>query len=535
MRTIWHSLLWREWHEHKWKLAALSAILLAVQAYLIFDSPGDAPPPIMFWYGCLIPGAFFVALGTATGERISRTLDLTRALPIKTWQAASVKLGMAAITCLSPLAISALAALIWRLIWQLTAGGDSWRFWNVETTPGPLLSCFVAAGLTISVLLWVTAAAIRQPNELRASAAGAAMLLGWIAVSIFSLVLIDWWRPHADLYESLVECLIAVGPGGFLLLLQAHGHPRLDLALQLSSLAAVSSWTLYRFGQFGAGENRSPRAAAAPQDAGRSALPQANWRPLTAIAWKQWRESVPLCLAGVALVAGIVVLRAAAVREGPLNESAAATFRVMMLWAGTVTAMIVAVGSFAGGLQPAVWAFWRSRPISPAAWFWTKYLSGAAAVLLFLDGPLLVGSCVWTGSPLRSLGADVLLDCSLAMHLLAYTAAVCMTCWVRQGVYAGILSVAALLAIVTAPINRPWLARFDLTQVLGAADFRGFAHGAWFSGVYLPFAAGMSALALAALTLAWVGVKREQGFADREGSVPFRPAKWRPFVKRKAT
>jgi hypothetical protein len=300
----------------------------------------------------------------------------------------------------------------------------------------------------------------------------------------------------------------------------------------LSSLTAVSAWTLYRFGRFGVGENRSPSAAAAPQDAGRSTLARANWRPLTAIAWKQWRESVPLCLAGVALVASIVVLRAAAMRGNPLDERDAATFRIMMLWAGTVTAVIVAVGSFAGDLQPAVWAFWRSRPISPAAWFWTKYLAGAAAVLLFLDGPLLVVSCAWTGSPLRSLGADVLLDCSLAMHLLAYTAAVCMTCWVRQGVYAGILSVAALLAVVTAPINRPWLARFDLTQVLGAADLRGFAHGAWFSGVYLPFAAGMSALALAALTLAWVGVKREQGSADWEGSVPFRPAKWRPFVKK---
>ena len=28
MRTIWQSLAWKEWHEHKWKLAAVSAILL---------------------------------------------------------------------------------------------------------------------------------------------------------------------------------------------------------------------------------------------------------------------------------------------------------------------------------------------------------------------------------------------------------------------------------------------------------------------------------------------------------------------------
>ena len=30
MNTIWYSLAWKEWHEHKWKLAAIVATLWGV-------------------------------------------------------------------------------------------------------------------------------------------------------------------------------------------------------------------------------------------------------------------------------------------------------------------------------------------------------------------------------------------------------------------------------------------------------------------------------------------------------------------------
>ena len=39
MRTIWHSLAWKEWHEHKWKLAALTAVLCGVNALLLLNGP----------------------------------------------------------------------------------------------------------------------------------------------------------------------------------------------------------------------------------------------------------------------------------------------------------------------------------------------------------------------------------------------------------------------------------------------------------------------------------------------------------------
>ena len=169
-----------------------------------------------------------------------------------------------------------------------------------------------------------------------------------------------------------------------------------------------------------------------------------------------------------------------------------------------------------------------------AAWFWTKYLSGAAAVLLFLDGPLVAMDLLGSHGPLRSLTTDAVLDCSLVLHLFAYTVAACMTCWVRQGVYAGILSVAARALPYSGAINRPSLAWLDWTK-FPPMDRNGFAGDLWFSSIYLPFAAGMAALTLAAAPLAWRGVEREHGLADWVWGVVFRSAKERPFAERKAT
>ena len=35
MRTIWFNLAWKEWHEHKWKLAALIATMWSVTALIL--------------------------------------------------------------------------------------------------------------------------------------------------------------------------------------------------------------------------------------------------------------------------------------------------------------------------------------------------------------------------------------------------------------------------------------------------------------------------------------------------------------------
>ncbi|HVW36404.1 MAG TPA: hypothetical protein VHB99_03830, partial [Pirellulales bacterium] len=297
MNTIWRNLLWREWHEYKWKLAALSAILLTVQVYLGFESGNADVPPIAFWFLCLIPGAFFVGVRTATGERTSRTLEFTRALPIKTWQTAAVKLGMAAITCLLPIVFSILVALgfhFWRTSDSAGPTTDTVSV-NARELQGAMVLGLLAAGTAISVLIWATAAAVGQPSELRASAAAAAAMLGWPAALLVTAIAAQ--RLFHISTGDLSEFALATGPCGFLVVIFGANfdftprHQLLDVVLQLSSLIAVTAWTLRRFGRLNREAIRSPGAAAAPAaGSGTYAIARTNWRPLTALAWKQWRE-----------------------------------------------------------------------------------------------------------------------------------------------------------------------------------------------------------------------------------------------------
>ena len=74
MRSILHSLAWKEWHEHKWKLASLVAILSGITSYTMLNvvrgaSEGALVAVRVVLVMCIVPLAIFVGLGTAAGER----------------------------------------------------------------------------------------------------------------------------------------------------------------------------------------------------------------------------------------------------------------------------------------------------------------------------------------------------------------------------------------------------------------------------------------------------------------------------------
>ena len=176
---------------------------------------------------------------------------------------------------------------------------------------------------------------------------------------------------------------------------------------------------------------------------------------------------------------------------------------------GVVVALVVGVGTFVSEVQPGLMTFWRSRPISPSKWFWTKYLTGLAAVLLFLLVPILL-FCVaaWTlggevlpnGEPFgRSrVGPWPLLWAFASVTCLAYSIAVCLTCLVRQAVYAGILSLGLLLvafSITSFVAFIWWLQWFDVQHVYQ----------------FTLFLFCTSVLAVAMLVLAWQSAVRDWG------------------------
>jgi hypothetical protein len=227
------------------------------------------------------------------------------------------------------------------------------------------------------------------------------------------------------------------------------------------------------------------------------------------LAWKQWRECLPICAAGLVLILGWTALLVLAQPlridrpgSGHVLRAATRTLFELTMGVGPVIALVVGVGAFVAEMQPKLLGFWRSRPVSPSHWFWTKYITGATTVLVFLLGPILV-------VPLCALltGADVALPGRHFMKaavwsgilMFGFTTAVCLTCVVRQAVYAGILSLGCLLAVVLLPEvfeSLSWLRWSELKTL----------------GDLVAFSLCMVALTAAASLLAWQSVVRDWGW-----------------------
>jgi ABC-type transport system involved in multi-copper enzyme maturation permease subunit len=86
MRTILHSLAWKEWHEHKWKFVSILAILWTTAALALFYGENDAfALAACIVAFCIIPLSVFVGLGTAASECSRGTLPFLQALPAPMW------------------------------------------------------------------------------------------------------------------------------------------------------------------------------------------------------------------------------------------------------------------------------------------------------------------------------------------------------------------------------------------------------------------------------------------------------------------
>jgi len=113
--------------------------------------------------------------------------------------------------------------------------------------------------------------------------------------------------------------------------------------------------------------------------------------PFTAIVWKQIRESAPLVLVGLVGVVGIgavFIIGDPAFYIRRLDQ-------LTMLLAGIIVsigflvALIVGIGVCLYDVEPRLSTFWRSRPINPNTWFWSKYLTGLFVLLAALYVPLI--------------------------------------------------------------------------------------------------------------------------------------------------
>jgi hypothetical protein len=217
----------------------------------------------------------------------------------------------------------------------------------------------------------------------------------------------------------------------------------LNVAIAFTIHAALAVVFVRRFGRVANREIVSPRGERVDEYVPATIGP-ARRSPLTAVLWKQVRESGPIALAGLAVVVAVVVV----VAIGDLNWYLGVPRRLAEMFAGIcvsmgmAVAMVVGIGAFFYDTGPQLNTFWRSRPISPNLWFSSKILTGLAILLAAVYIPTLLALAA-SGMITEEIMREPQVLIFPAAHMAIFAAAVAMTCLVRHAVYAAILSIPA--------------------------------------------------------------------------------------------
>jgi len=227
MRSIWQSLAWKEWHEHKWKLAALSGVLCGLTSIVLitlhneqhFSLDGFIPALIMG----MIPLTIFIGAGEAAGENTARTMPYLQSLPVPMWKAATWKLVFGAIACLVPILLTIAMISAWyygAMLWGKNPEASLWHnelglkhYLGIEN---PLLAwaCAVlalVATTVVSILAWTTAVGVNRKSEVSAGALALSVGVIWWTV-IVSFVNVS--GPEHVLHRLPLISVMAMGPGG---------------------------------------------------------------------------------------------------------------------------------------------------------------------------------------------------------------------------------------------------------------------------------------------------------------------------------
>lgn len=424
---IWGALVWKEWLGLRWKMAALAAIptamLLGELAYDWRLIPEGFVAAVVS-YVAIAP--IFLAMHTAAAERVDGTLEFVRGLPYGRRRMGLIRLMATLVALLAPLVGT--AALAYGIV-RVIAHWDPAPLHEFTGQVAAGQALLVALGIATSIYLWTAAMAMNQPSELRAGAIGVVTLIALGALFMCLMVSAEKWEQPA--WGTRWLCVLAgLGPFGSALIFEENFRRVEIIALLLFQTAA---WLVLA-------------AVAASRYAN---LEVVRWGRRTwlsgrtrALFWAQWRQLLPL---GVLAIASVLALT-------PVNQS-----RYALLFFGSLWAIIVGVTMFTGEFEPRLYAFWRSRPIDPSAWFRIKYIAGALVVLLCFDLPgawLVQNDQRDYSGIVANFGINVsaaYLVVAPLLHLSVYSVAVAIVCFVRQAIYAGILSMSAMLVFVVLP------------------------------------------------------------------------------------
>jgi hypothetical protein len=487
MNSIWLSLLWKEWCEFRWKLAALTIISVGTPFTIVMMLLGMGEINIVesllgvttaFLYAYAIIAGMFVGMSVAANENSHRTARFMRAWPVSLEHVALVKAVVAMLVIALPVVI--LMTCVWICtIFQSTESVDLAMRRNIYDFKLPwgienLLFARTLAGIlgTWSTFIWAIAGGVNRLDEVRAAAVafliGTAGWAGFAALAAIGNHLaalgydIHWLTPVGLLG-------IAALPGGpgminsFLVDSAAYfGMPWLAMAGSAIVVhALLLTWFIKRFGRVPTLPRRSEGTQWELFSYKIGARPPFR-SPVDAIIWKQLREIGPLLIFAVVGIVTVAPLLYWIDRlDGGISQFGEVMGSVTIAVA-TLVILVTGIGLLYEDYKPGVESFWRSRPLNLNWWYGVKYTTGVVVQLLvFL--PLLAFS-YW------SLGwsDDILLvgRTLVLFYLLLYSLTILFYSVVRQPIYAVVLTIGAtflgwMLLVLVYPSGPPrWLNSF---------------------------------------------------------------------------
>lgn len=457
------SLMAKEWAERRSTLVWGLVFAMLYLGYCVAYEIEYRPRAIVSGYyatcaglGCL--AAVLLAMPTTAGEYTRRTIRYSASLPISLRQMAWVRL-LGAWACLAvPIIVGALLVTVIvasGLVEQAELRGTS--------SQGLLERASLSSAAAVAVLWTTTAISLVAALELMALLSlfgtlcrterqvgfwGAIIALLWTIIPAIRIQAEPFSVAHrvAALFPQSLVSLSSYGlhDGTTYQDLELSSSVWWPIAGSLLVTYVLGCWFARRYGRRQEGSAVSPTMSSWWR---LPTLPVNHFFRLPgrlgALIWLDLRQSLPLCLAGLTLallITGINLFESAG-ETGTLILRLAGGLPSNSWYVGLLWSALVGVGIFAAELEPGLQHFWRTRPITPTTWFWTKFIVGLLAVVIVLDGlPAVIG---WK-SPYRSDAGRtgfVYLACMPLLHAQVYAIAVAAVCWLRRPIAAVVIAV----------------------------------------------------------------------------------------------
>jgi hypothetical protein len=263
----------------------------------------------------------------------------------------------------------------------------------------------------------------------------------------------------------------------------------------LASHIPLAWWYITRFGHTGDRErarlnDAAPLVAPAPVWLG-----PARRSSQSALLWKHTRECAPIVLAGAIGAVGLAVTTVCmqyTTRHDAIDllELTSGSVLVGFMMLGCIAGLVCGAGVLTSELEPQLYTFWRTRPISIDLWFAIAFLGGLALLVIVFGIPIAIA--YQFAVPAES-HDEPPLSLALAILVLSYVSGAFTASFVRNAVYASLLGLGVMGFAFTGVM-------YTLTRIIKD------------SGIDIPVAwLGVATLAVSALLglAAWVCVRND--------------------------